>query len=72
MKRKRVKNLPLGEYVKCSFCKCKNAEKQLVGYPYYGRTVCDSCYNELEEKETRDCDYISQGEEQAYNMYKVY
>lgn len=72
MKRKRIKNLAVGTYVKCSFCKDKTAETQIVGYPYYGRTVCNNCYKELASNEKQDDVDTSLGEEQAYNIYKVF
>lgn len=70
--RKRIKNLQAGNFVHCSFCKEKNADMQWVGYPYYGRTVCDDCYQKLVENVNSEDENISAGEEQAYRLYQVF
>jgi superfamily II helicase len=72
MKRKRIKNLQINTCVTCSFCKRKNAETQLVGYPHYGKTVCNECYDKLLKEENGYEQELSLGEEQLYSMYKVF
>lgn len=46
MKRKKLK-----QPCRCSFCKIKQTEFRIQGYPYYGQPVCDDCWPVLKKEQ---------------------
>lgn len=66
MKIKKITDNP----VTCSFCKERKAYHKIVGYPFGGRTTCKECFdkNNVPDKDIAN----SEGENQAYGMYKVF